>query len=279
MCDWCSKFGDDMDWHFNHTNYARRLYKIRREDTESKAEASPTAGQAGLMTPDETLELIEAKARGDTALHSRLVKEHEEKSWQVHFGQVMTLDEIIRALEFMYPIARMTCGCRRASQGLPDEENFTCIGTGTGMYKWERWPDAYRGGVEFMHPDDAREFLAKLNKKGYVHSIFTFGTPYLGGICNCNYPDCIAIKERLDYGIRSMWKGHYVAKVNPELCTGCGLCTSRCQFRALNIDTSRNVAFIDMFQCFGCGQCVNVCKPEAISLVQRKSLPILANVW
>lgn len=280
MCDWCSKFGEGMDWHFNPANYARRLYKLRKEETElPKAEASPTAGQAGLTTPDELIEMIEAKDKGDWETYNRLVKEHEERSWQIHFGQVVTLDEVLRALDLMYPIARMTCACRRATQGLSDEENFSCIGMGPGMYKWERWPDAYRGGVEFLHPDDARDLLIKLNKMGYVHSMFTFGTPFLGGICNCNYPDCIAIRERLDYGIRSLWKGHYVAQVNPNLCTGCGLCPSRCQFRALNFNPSKNVAYIDMFQCFGCGQCLNVCKPQAITLIERKSLPALATAW
>ena len=277
MCDWCHRFGEEGgNWHLNPANYARRLYKIRKEESAAPgAEANPQTTLDEAISP----ELLEAKENNDLVTYHRLVKELEEAAYRVHFGQVVTLDELLKALDLVYPICLMACGCRRISQGLSDEENFTCIGMGPGMYKWERWPETYRGGVEFVHPDDARELLSKLNKRGFVQTVFTFGTPYLAGICNCEYPDCLAIRHRLDYGIKTLWKGHLVARVQPELCTGCGVCASRCQFRAINLNPSTNVAYIDMSQCFGCGQCLNACKPEAISLVERRSMPALANAW
>ena len=278
MCDWCEKYGDGYErWYFNPANYARRLYKIRKEEAEAAgAEANPqVAGGMAIIGRD----FLEARDRGDMEEVEKIKQQAESTSWFTHFGQVITLDEALKIVDIMYPIALITCACRRSMQGLPDEENFTCMGMGPGMYKWERWPDTYRGGVHFLTPEEAKEVLTKLNKRGLVQSVFTFGTPYLGGLCNCEYPDCAAISTTVDFGIRMLWKGHYVAQIDPELCNGCASCVHRCQFKALNFVPSRNKAYIDQFQCFGCGQCVTECDQDAITLVERASLPALANVW
>ena len=276
MCEMCLDHGEGTEWYFNAANYARRLYKVRKEAAEGTgAEVS----QAGFPMADEMLELVEAKDRGDMETYEALVREHEGKARRDALGQVVTLDEVLRAVDLMYPIARQSCACRRMTQVVPPEEDFTCIGIGPGMYKWERWPENFRGGIEYLHPDDCRDLLMKWNKRGFVQIMITQGTPYLGAICNCQYPDCLLIRQRLDYGIRSFWKGHYVTRVNPNLCIGCGLCVSKCQFKAVSFNPSRDIAYIDMLRCFGCGQCVSVCEPGAITLEQRQAVPTLANSW
>lgn len=278
MCEWCEKYGDGYErWYFNPANYARRLYKIRKEDTEaSGAEANPqNAGGMAVVGQD----FLEARDRGDTEEMERIKQQLEGAMWLTHFGQVITLEEALKITDVMYPICLITCACRRSMEGLPDEENFTCMGMGPGMYKWERWPDTYRGGVHFLTPNEAKDILRKLNKRGLVQSVYTFGTPYLAGLCNCDYPDCAAIRTVVDHDIKILWKGHYVAKINPDLCNGCASCIHRCQFKALSFVPSRNKAYIDQFQCFGCGLCVSECDQDAINLVERTSLPALANVW
>lgn len=278
MCVWCERFGGDYErWYFNPANYARRLYKIRREEAEAVgAEANPQAAGGMAILGREFLEAWERK---DIETMERMKREAEEAAWGTHFGQVITLEDALKLTDIMYPIAIMSCACRRSMQGLPDEENFTCMGMGPGMYKWERWPDTYRGGVQFLSPEEAKEVLTKLNKRGLVHCVYTFGTPYLGGLCNCDYPDCAGIRTVVDFGVRVLWRGHQVAKVEPELCNGCGACVARCQFKALSFSSSRNEAYIDQIQCFGCSNCASECDQEAITLVERASLPALANVW
>ena len=278
MCVWCDQFAAGYErWYFNPANYARRLYKIRKEEAEALgAEANPQeAGGMAILGR----EFLEARERNDYEAMERMKREAEQVSWGTHFGQVITLDEALKVADIIYPISLMTCACRRSMVGLPDEENFTCMGMGPGMYKWERWPDTYRGGVHFLTPDEAKEVLTKLNKRGLVQTIATFGTPYLAGLCSCDYPDCGFIRTVLDFGVRVLWRGHYVAKVDPELCNGCANCVARCQFRALSFAPTRNKAYIDLLQCFGCGLCATECDQEAITLVERASLPSLANVW
>ncbi len=107
-----------------------------------------------------------------------------------------------------------------------------------------------------------------------------FGIPYIGGICNCDYPDCLAIRQRLDYGLQgALLKGHHVAKVNYDECNGCDQCIPRCQFGAIKMEVTTSKANIDMFKCFGCGLCETACPRDAITLVERSSLPALKDVW
>jgi ferredoxin len=278
MCMWCERYGEGYErWYLNPGNYARRLYKIRREEVEaSGAEANPQA--AGGMAAVGR-EFLEARERGDHETVERLRKEAEQRAWVIHFGQVVTQEEVHQMLDIMYPIGLMTCACRRSMRGLQDEENFTCIGMGPGMYKWERWADTYRGGLNYLSPEEAKEVLDTLNRRGLVHTVFTFGTPYLGGLCNCDYPDCGAIRTVVDMDVKVLWKGHYIAEVDSELCNGCGLCVSRCQFKALSFSPSTLQAYIDPLDCYGCGLCRNVCKPDAIKMIDRATRPTLAEVW
>ncbi len=222
---------------------------------------------------------MEARMRGDHETVDRMRREAEQRSWQVHFGQVVLKEELDRIIDMIYPIGLMTCACRRSMRGLPDEENFTCVGMGPGMYKWERWPETYRGGMNFVTPEEAKDVFGVLNRRGLVHTVFTFGTPFLAGICNCDYPDCGALRNAIDLEVRVVWKGHHVAEIDSELCNGCGLCIKRCQFGALSFSPSTLKAYIDPFKCYGCGLCRNPCKPDAIEMVERAKLPAVAEVW
>ena len=170
MCDWCEQYGGGYErWYFNPANYARRLYKVRKEEAEaSGAEANPQA--AGGMSVVGR-EYMEAQARGDHETVDRMRREAEQISWRVHFGQVVTKEEIDRIVDMIYPIGLMTCACRRSMRGLPDDENFTCLGMGPGMYKWERWPDTYRGGMNFLTPEEAKHVIDVMNRRGLVHCL------------------------------------------------------------------------------------------------------------
>lgn len=150
MCWVCEKYGNGEKWYLNPENYARRLYKVRKEGKESAgADADP---QAAGMGAGVVAELVKARISGDQEWEDEIKRDALEQAYQTHFGQVVTLDEYLQILDIAYPLAKMTCGCRRVQRGMPDEENFTCMGIGSGMYKWERWPEtvSWRGRV--CHP-------------------------------------------------------------------------------------------------------------------------------
>jgi Fe-S-cluster-containing hydrogenase component 2 len=54
------------------------------------------------------------------------------------------------------------------------------------------------------------------------------------------------------------------AKVNEELCTGCGACVEVCPVDAISLSADK--AQIDGEKCVDCGVCVGECPTDAISL-------------
>jgi ferredoxin len=66
----------------------------------------------------------------------------------------------------------------------------------------------------------------------------------------------------------------YVAQMDKDLCTACGICVDACPFGALSVEDERSV--MDWEKCMGCGVCVGQCPNEAMSLVrdERKGVPL-----
>jgi ferredoxin len=55
----------------------------------------------------------------------------------------------------------------------------------------------------------------------------------------------------------------FKATVDPERCSGCGICEASCSVGAIVV---RGIAWIDAQRCIGCGRCLEVCPQRAISL-------------
>ncbi len=53
-----------------------------------------------------------------------------------------------------------------------------------------------------------------------------------------------------------------------DRCTGCGLCLTRCQMEAVDLDDDCLPVF-DLDRCIGCGLCVTTCATEALSLMRK----------
>lgn len=63
-------------------------------------------------------------------------------------------------------------------------------------------------------------------------------------------------------------KSRYVSSVDRELCDGCGVCATRCQFGTISIVDSE--AVVDKEKCFGCGLCASKCPTDAIELISLR---------
>lgn len=56
------------------------------------------------------------------------------------------------------------------------------------------------------------------------------------------------------------------AKVNPEECTGCGICVDECPATAIELKNEK--AKVDEDECTDCGTCVDSCPNSAITMEQ-----------
>jgi len=74
--------------------------------------------------------------------------------------------------------------------------------------------------------------------------------------------DVDAANLHLVLGARSSrgreFSGTVVARIDPELCTGCGTCVERCRFGAMRMGPEGK-AVVDELRCEGCGLCFLVC--------------------
>ncbi|MGD0946580.1 MAG: 4Fe-4S binding protein [Candidatus Binatia bacterium] len=65
-------------------------------------------------------------------------------------------------------------------------------------------------------------------------------------------------------------QSYYQAKIDPELCTGCGLCPERCQVDAI-AELDGIWSIVDG-RCIGCGLCISSCPVEAMSMVSKPGM-------
>ena len=284
MCWLCEQYGDPEHgnglWYLNPRNYSRNMYKLRPPG-EGFGGVLAGGGETGASAGGPKFpELLEAMEKSKEEFERVRTEMYDSVKNAGGSSQVVPLRDADKVLELCSPVGLIDCVCRKRFRAR-DERNeleYTCMGMGVGMLKWERWPERYKGGVKFVNVAEAKEWNHEMDRRGFVHILMLFGTPYIGGFCQCEYPDCEQIRMAVDFGLL-LTKGHYVAVVDYDKCNGCGICAQRCQFGALKYEVGIQKANIDQLRCYGCGLCETGCPREAIRLVERKSIPALAEVW
>jgi Pyruvate/2-oxoacid:ferredoxin oxidoreductase delta subunit len=131
---------------------------------------------------------------------------------------------------------------------------------------------------EYMSKDEALALLRAYEKEPLIHSLWTFKTPFIGGLCNCDRADCLALLSDR-YGFHLFFRGEYLAQTSEEICSGCRACLSACQFGAISFVAARKIAFIDPLRCYGCGVCRSHCEHKAIQLIPRMEDPLARRLW
>ena len=289
MCFYCELWGEGETWFLNPRNYSRQMYSVRPPGQGPSEVSRGTSRGSSIGATQGELQkmLVDTMEEGPEAYKATMqkLKDHmEESSGGGRIGgfeaQVITLAEAEKVLELSSPIALLHCTCRTMllAREERNEHEYTCLGMGVGMLKWERWPERYKGGVKFVSLEKAKEWTREMNRRGFVPIIMIYAERFVGGICMCDYPACISMAQRLDFGWHCL-KGHYVAVVDEEKCNGCGVCAQRCQWGALKINITKDKAGIDQFRCFGCSVCQTGCPRGAIEMVERAKIPALQEVW
>jgi hypothetical protein len=128
----CNSLGQGGTWYLNPKNYSNRMYKLR-EPGKKPTEALGNS----------------PKANGELDTFNQIIGEMNRRALMRPGGQVVPLHEVFEVLDMGMPVAAMMCICRKNTRACEEcsLSEYTCMVLGTGMLKWERWPERYRGGV------------------------------------------------------------------------------------------------------------------------------------
>lgn len=164
-------------------------------------------------------------------------------------------------------IIALDCPCRVAREN-PCLPLDVCLIVGEPFagFIHEHAPDRSR----WISQDEAVEILKAEDERGHVHHAF-FKDAMLGrfyAICNCCTCCCGAMQAQRN-GTPMLASSGYLAVVDQEACTGCGICVDVCQFGALKLD--QGCSQVDEAVCMGCGVCVNHCPQGGIELRREES--------
>jgi Pyruvate/2-oxoacid:ferredoxin oxidoreductase delta subunit len=204
-----------------------------------------------------------------------------------HFGQVVPLEDIERILGFTTSIVRLACVCRHVVFG---PEHRYCYGISLAPQGGElinllkSIDPAYligpqTGGLEYLPKEEALAHMRECEEEGLCHTVWSFVTPFIGGLCNCSLPGCMAMKTTLTHRTPIMFRAEYVAAVDEDACAGCGQCAKICPFDAFLPQKRKAKARVDRSKCYGCGICRATCVKSAIALVDRAAVPEAASLW
>ena len=276
MCKFCLEHGEGKKWYLQSKNYAEELLNEERKALFKGMLVDYEKSLADMVVP-----LGQGLAKDPATTRSVLIPTIEQQLEAIHHGQVILLEEAQQVMDIATNVVRFFCACRSAMQG---KYHRLCYGVSSFKSDFlpsgflEPYPD-YAQNLEVLTPEEAKKELAKFDHQGMVHTVWTMITPFVNAICNCTRKDCLALRGRLESDVRTVWKGEYFARIDPELCNGCRDCMKLCNFWAISHSLSLGKAFVNPLLCYGCGLCRAVCTRDAISMIDRNTVPALANLW
>lgn len=264
MCEFCTSHGEGKKWYENASLYSEEVF--RQVHTHESLVAYLRTFRQGLERSIPLVHRLRQRMpRIYDLIAAPLITRNLKKT---HFGQVVTIEDVEGVLKGVDSVVRLPCICRKVT--IKAERRY-CFGLGFHLQPALREVPDF-SDFEVIGADDALEFMRTLDDEGQVHSVWTFNTPLIGAICNCDR-DCMAYRyeKTLSLG-KVMWKGEAVAHADPILCEGCGACEERCLFGAITIDSKDNKCIVEPGECYGCGVCRNSCPTGAITMSPRPEL-------
>jgi len=170
-------------------------------------------------------------------------------------------EELVRRAQ---RIAVAPCICRRerhiAGEGCGKlEEACLIFGMGADLY--------LRNGLgRSIERQGALDILARADEAGLV--LQPGNAQEATNICCCCGCCCGVLRNLKTYPKpATLVSSPFVATAISESCSGCGVCTTRCQMGALHIEAQH--AVLDPDRCIGCGLCVSTCPTGSLALARK----------
>jgi Pyruvate/2-oxoacid:ferredoxin oxidoreductase delta subunit len=281
MCEFCMQHGEGKKWYLQAKNYSDDLLSdIRRRKFIQEFFVDPSH----LARDVEKLERLDRAPRFIRSMVRGMVSRRMKP---IHYGQVVPIEEVEQILGFAGSVVRVACICRHVTLG---KEKRYCYGISLAP-DGGAFGEVIRGlspsflsgpdnrGLEVLTPAEAIAAIRGHEDEGLCHTVWTFVAPFIGGLCNCDRADCLAMRSTVSHAVPVMFRAEWVAAVDPSLCSGCRSCMRSCQFGAIGYSASEEKAVIDQHACYGCGICRTPCTKKAIRLEPRAAVPAAAGVW
>ncbi len=273
MCEFCTQHGEGKKWYLQAKNYSEELLNEERKRFIAEfLEKQEQGAVAGLSALDRLIGADPAAAR---AMFPAIVEQQKKEHW----AQVLPLEDVEQILDMSLSVVRLPCVCRSTLRGFRDARY--CFGVTPSHSEFmpaAAYPD-WSSDLEVLDREEAKKAIQKLDRNGLVHTVWTFITPFIGGICNCTVNECLALKTRTRLDLPTLFKAEYVASIDWEECNGCRDCMKSCNFGAISYSAYVDKCSINQLQCYGCGVCRALCPKDAITLSDRNAIPALANEW
>lgn len=279
MCQFCVQHGDGKTWYLQAENYVADL-----ENNLERRDFIIDFVQGFDTMRGRALTWLDALEKAPKPIE-RAVKNKVHKNQQLHhYGQPVPIEDCERIFDFATSIVRLPCVCRTYAG--KSERGYCLAVTATPMDDtlakafegFEAGPDI--SGLERLTKTDAMALLHKCETEGLMHSVWTFVTPFIGAICNCDLTSgCMAMNMTLTHDVQVMWRGENVISLAEESCSRCGACATVCPFDAIDFERKGRTLTVREKDCYGCGVCRAACPSAALTLVPRASVPEVATVW
>ena len=273
MCEFCGKHGDGQKWYLNARNYSDALLAEKHDRIHYYLGNSHEEFIKGHQAIDRIASL---PFIGKLVLNSKMFQRALHKGV---FGQALPIEDVKKIFQFVKSICLFPCICRQMSYNRKEE--LYCFGVSLGNFEdryLARYPDVTLH-MEKVTKEKAISLMEGFEEQGSFHSVWTMSTPFIATICNCNGRDCLSVKQRLSYGVKSFFKSEYVGRIKSDSCTGCRECMKLCNFGAIHFSPSLGKCDIHPKICFGCGICRKFCPIDAIFLMERASIPGIRDEW
>ena len=192
-----------------------------------------------------------------------------DKILDVPEEKILPVQKVEELVEKFDDIAVGHCFCRHQQDLLDNPCKQTDIRENCFTFGKSARYTSEQGFTRLISKEEALDIIMKSDEDGLVHKAYHphFDTARdetsLCICCNC----CCGQAGHDSVNVNAT---KYIAQVDQESCTGCGICVENCHTFAMKLNED-NVAEAGE-RCIGCGVCAYMCPEQAISLKENERI-------